>query len=494
MNCGTTFCDSLECNEHWNGRSSDAKLTFYRGPQNQTSASSSSNVCPVGAFGLHTCQPPHGLTIPLPIETNEEPELPEHREDERNPGNPLFDPQPFTRDSFGECEIRVDTFGAPTPRWTQQERMLREWCLFYGNTVLASHEATVATPWFLTAQYIAKVLDYCHSDATTIASAAKILDLPQSDLLSILRAIKSSAEITAPQLTILAEAAAHIESGDGIPSTPSIDFYNASQLETFAKSAFTAYQASQVPPYPGHTATLRAEWQGLASLAVEARNRPHLALSFSPTYGISTEDAMDHRSFQPHQHIENLPNDDEEDNEPWTDEPVMATEEDTSLASDDDWAPLDSWIEGSNLDVQGLDFSFPTEAWHPLDEDHLPYWEDCQPSPYQLILGKIRLITSIPELNAQGQKIFALQASWTSQQRQVYWDAYNARKAALYQQVLRITRVRHAVEKIRRTKVQDIPVLSARLYAFTQQQPTFYPKDGLTVIWHELNQRRPAKV
>ena len=379
-----------------------------------------SNVCPQGAIGLHTCaQHYHSVPLIMP-NPDDEPDLPEHREDERRIGNPLFDPQPFEHDSFGVQELRVDSWGAPTPRWTQQERMLREWCLFYGNKVLAPHEATITTPWYLTAQYIAKRLQSTHEEAMTIAACLKILDLPQQEISELLTWISQVQDIP----------------------------FATSYLETWAtQAAFAEYT--------------------------------------------DPEDAMEHRSFNSNPHIDNLPDDNTELNS----EEIIIPDDQQDDTIDDvqeldpDWTPLDQWLEGSLDEAQGLDFAYPTEAWHILDEQNEPDWESLQPPAYIVILNQTRFAKTLQDLRPLSQHAYTI-TTWTSQQRSVFWDAYTARKNALNTQLLRIKNVRAAINKISRLPVQDLSITTAKLLHFTRANPDFYPKDALTFIWDQLNQRR----
>jgi hypothetical protein len=129
-------------------------------------------------------------------------ELPEHREDEAFARDPVFDTHP-------------DDFQPMPPDLSTNERILFQEGRKVRGKVVAPHEATVRTPWYQTAQYIARRLGCSHRDAATLADCWAILDADEAMVEQFVRWVKARGIAAAlAYFQTLATAAAEAETVD----------------------------------------------------------------------------------------------------------------------------------------------------------------------------------------------------------------------------------------------------------------------------------------
>lgn len=412
--------------------------------------------------------------------------LPEHREDEDYQPDPLFGPQPFDRDSFGEQELYIDHWGAPIPHFTMGERMLREHCDKVRGKVIAPHEPLISTPWYLTAEYISKILQCSVQDAQVLADSWSILDTTPH---IVNECILHAKELPYIQDAItywsqLAEQIALIEAGVTKP-TQLILPESLSLAECLASITEASYYQNS------YNYEARKLWQAAEARVIELKRRPtYLQREYGkylqPITHIPGEDAMEQtiNNKAIELYAKSL-----EDFQELTFEEATLDEDDTepddeiSVPTEEEWAPIDAWLEGSSKEIYGVQVSTgPTEAWHILDEVQEKNWEDYQPASYVVILNKTRNAKNLDILKTFGQSAYHADR-WDTDMKKVFWSAYNARKDALLQEASKHPKVQKAITKIKGTPVKALPLLGKRLFDFTKKQPDYYPKDGLVAIW-----------
>jgi hypothetical protein len=384
-------------------------------------------------------------------------DYPEHREDEARERDPLFERHP---DDFGVHPL------APL------DRQLFEDCRKVQGKVVGRHDASVATPWYLTAEFVAKRLHCSARDAAQLADAWAILDADEPMVERFLAMSRGKLPQALAYFTTLATGAAEAEAVD-----PDDALHHPSD--------------GLVHPFPGASPgyALSPEMlllvrEGVPSAALIA-HQLHVSLAQAG----DIREAVALQAFG--EAVRRLPSPERSEGSGLTADEEIAADQAPDVELEDAEDPLEAvsadleehlhQLEAVEVGTLGL------EGWHLLDEpDEEPTWLERQPARYQVLLHQVEAADDLDQLKRLGQKGYA--ATWfTREQRQVFWSSWAVRKGALLEQVAR-RQLRREVARIQ--AASDLTRLGQRLYQVQHCQPQRYSPAQWAALWYVYHRRK----